>query len=100
MAIKIYCEYEEFICNEKELAEYFEDEAFLENDYDDYLDDESEIKELIGASSRNSSIREDADFYIVCDLENEEIAEEIASTLGRYTKINLKDYPKIIFYLA
>jgi hypothetical protein len=99
MAIKIYCEYEEFIYCEKELADYFEDQAITDNTFsdDDYLDNESE--DIMG-TKEIEGIREDANFYIICDVENEEVAEDIASNLGRYTKINLKEFDKTFFYLV
>jgi len=96
MSIRIYREYDEFNYTEKEVSGFFEDQGIEEN----YIDYEEEDNDFLFEDLRRTkpSIREDANFYIVSDLEDEEIAEEIASFIGKYTKIYIEDLHQVFFY--
>lgn len=95
MAIKIYCEFDEFSYEEKKIFAYFEDDELERPDYEDLWDDPA--SDLDNLALNKSSIREDANFYIVCDTEDEEIAEDLASYLGKPTKIFIEEIHKIFF---
>ena len=88
MSIKVYSGYEEFKFEEEEICEY------LESDFSDSNNDE-ESDEVFFYTESKIDFRDDADFYIVCDLED----EEIASYLGKIKKINLPDFRKSFFYI-
>jgi len=97
MSIRIYSEYDEFNYTEKEVSGFFEDQIIEEN-YIDYEEDND--SSLFGDFQKSKpNIREDANFYIVSDLEDEEMAEEIASFLGKYTKIYIKELHQFFFYI-
>jgi hypothetical protein len=91
MSIKIYSGYDEFKFEEEEICEY------LESDFSDSNNDE-ESDEIFFYTESKIDFRDDADFYIVCDTEDEEAAEDIASYLGKAKKINLEDFRKSFFY--
>lgn len=95
MAIKIYCEFDEFSYEEKDIFSYFSDEEFRESDDLDLWNETD--TDLDNLALNRSSIREDASFYIVCDTEDEEIAEDIAAYLGKSTKIFIEELHKIFF---
>ena len=92
MSIKVYSGYEEFKFEEEEICEY------LESDFSDSNNDE-ESDEVFFYTESKIDFRDDADFYILCDLEDEETAEDIASYLGKTKKINLPDFRKSFFYI-
>lgn len=93
MAIKIYTNYEEFISNESEIAEYFEDQSLInnytENDSNDQLDS-------VDFNDDIEDLRENAKFYVINDPEDEDLAEEISSMLGKYTKNDLNGVRQIV----
>lgn len=95
MAIRIYSEYEEFDSNEGEVSECIEDQSTATSEC--YDDDQHED---FGTLSNDVDIREDAKFYIVSDIEDEEVSEEIASMLGKYNKIDLNDLRTVFFYIS
>lgn len=97
MSIKIYQEYDELSYSEKDICEYFQDLSLIKDNYDSF-DDELDFND-IEYKVNSFELNEDGNFYIVSDDEDEEIAEDIASYLGRYKKINLKEFHKIFFYL-
>lgn len=92
MAIKIYADYGEFSYNEGEVVDFFST-GQSEKQYDDDLWDDSDI-------SSESSLSPDGSFYIVCDDEDEESAEEIAEYLGKSEKFILKEFRKTFFYIV
>ena len=69
--------------------------SYINGDYDS----EEEDQLFLEMNNTNISIKEDANFYIVCDDSDEETAEDLASHLGVYKKINLEDLHKTFFYL-
>ena len=95
MAIRIYSDYEEFRCTDEELSEFLDEMSYINGDYDS----EEEDQLFLEMNNTNISIKEDANFYIVCDDSDEETAEDLASHLGVYKKINLEDLHKTFFYL-
>jgi hypothetical protein len=95
MAIRIYSDYEEFRSTEEELSEFLDEMSYINGDYDS----EEEDQLFLEMNNTNISIKEDANFYIVCDDSDEETAEDLASHLGVYKKINLEDLHKTFFYL-
>ena len=98
MAIKVYSSYQEFSYEEKEIVEYLEDQDYPSDNFvdeDDLWDDPS--KDLQGLNANNDSIKDDASFYIVCDDEDEETAEDIAELLGKYSKTFIENYHKMFF---
>ncbi len=98
MSIVIYTDYEEFNFTEKEICEFLEDQSvFNENSYGDY-EDELE-NDLFEFSTPKIDLRNDASYYVICDEEEEELGEDISNYLGKNTKIYLKDFDKIFFYV-
>lgn len=96
MAIKIYSEFEEFNYEEKQICEFLQDDNFSESNYgDDLWEDPSD--DFGSLSSGKEKLNEDANYFIICDQEDEEIAEDIASYLGKHTKIFIEDFHKIFF---
>jgi len=98
MAIKVYSSYQEFSYEEKEVVEYFENQDYQSDNFtdeDDLWDNPS--KDFQGLDSNKESVRDDASFYIVCDSEDEETAEDIAEILGKYSKNFIEDLHKIFF---
>jgi hypothetical protein len=92
MSIRVYSGYDEFKFDEEEICEY------LESDFSDTNVDE-ESDDVFFYTESKIDFRDDADFYIICDTEDEEIAEDIASYLGKVKKINLEDFRKSFFYI-
>ena len=98
MAIKVYSSYQEFSYEEKEVVEYFENQDYKSNNFtdeDDLWDNQS--RDFQGLDSNKESVRDDASFYIVCDSENEDTAEDIAAFLGKYSK-NFIEYLHKTFF--
>ena len=96
MSIKIYSEFEEFKYEEKQICDSLQDEDFSESNYgDDLWEDPSD--DFGGLSSSKEKLNEGANYFIVCDPEDEEIAEDIASYIGKHTKIFIEDLHKIFF---
>jgi hypothetical protein len=97
MSIRVYKDYQEFKYEEKDLHEFFEDQSFNNNDYEEEEEDYQFFSEFSGYKI---NVVEDANYYIVCDDEDEELSEEIAEFLGKSTKTILEDFRKIFFYIV
>jgi hypothetical protein len=93
MSIKIYSGYDEFKYEESELCQYIEEEEkYEENDcYEEESDD------LFFISNTNSNFRDSSVFYIVADLEDEDNAEDISAYLGKFNRIDIPDFHKVLF---
>jgi hypothetical protein len=70
-----------------------DNDDYLESDFSDPNQGE-ESDDVFFYTESKIDFRDDADFYILCDLEDEETAEDIASYLGKSKKINLQDFRK------
>ncbi len=98
MAIRIYCEYGEFNYVEKEVSEYLGDKFSGSDDYEDiWGNEDGEEDDLEGFIGNSDCLGENASYYIVCDTEDEEAAEDMANYLGRFTKIPLEELHKVFF---
>lgn len=102
MSIRVYSSYEEFSETEREsylilsVPEFEEIEGYdlWETDSDDSYDYDEDYTKL------SSAIREDASFYVICDNDDLDLAEEISSSLGKYSKINLDEIHKTFFSIV
>lgn len=102
MSIRVYSSYEEFSESEKEsylilsVPEFEENEGYdlWGSDSEDSCDYEEDYPKL------SSSVKEDSSFYVVCDNDDLDLAEEISSSLGKYSKINLDEIHKTFFSIV
>jgi len=99
MSIVIYTDYEEFSYSDKEICDFIEDQSVIkENSYDD----EEELVDEDFFDYGNDlkiDLRSDASYYIICDEQEEELGEDVASYLGKSHKFHLKTFDKIFFYV-
>lgn len=99
MSIVIYHDYEEFSYTEKDICDFLEDQSVIKEDsYGDY-DEDSIENDLFEFNDDKIDLRNDASYYILCNDEDDELAEDIANYLGKNTKIVLNNFDKIFFYV-
>lgn len=99
MAIKIYSDYQEFNFAEPEVFESLDDAGYPESSFDEeesLWDDPSDDLRSLG-SSKSETIRDDASFYVLSDADDEELAEDVASYLGKTIKIQVEDLGLVLF---
>jgi hypothetical protein len=90
MAIKIYSDLDDFSFDEKEISEYLESKV-----YEDPLEDDS--TDIFMYTVSKNDFNEESSFFLSADAEEEELAEDIAGYLGKFTKIQLDEFHKVIF---
>lgn len=97
MSIVIYTDYEGFSYAEKNICEFIEDQNVIKDD--DYYDSD-DYEEIFESNDLEIDLRNDVSYYIICDMEEEELGEDVAGYLGKVNKIYLKSFDKLFFYVA
>ena len=94
MAIKIYSGYDEFKYEENDLCNCIdlEEKSSYQED-----EEEEEYEDIFFYSTKNTEFIDSSIFYIVCDLEDEENGEDIAGYLGKFKRIYIPDFHKVLF---
>jgi hypothetical protein len=96
MSIKIYSGYDEFKYEEPQISEYLEDE----NCSEDEEESEDESDDLFFVSKKGLDFVDSSTFYVVSDMEDEENAEDISGYLGKFKRMYLPDFHKIVFCVS
>lgn len=95
MSIKIYSGYDEFKYEEPQISEYLEDENYTEEDEEEEFSDD-----LFFVSKKGLDFADSSTFYVVSDMEDEENAEDISGYLGKFKRMYLPDFHKIVFCVS
>jgi len=93
MAIKIYSDSNEFMFEESHIQSLIENGVESPKRFDIWAEPDDEFLE----NEEVLEFRDDYSYYVVSDTEDEELAEEIVSGLGKYQKISLEEIRKIFF---
>jgi hypothetical protein len=77
---------------------FLDQPSYEEDAFDLWKSEEDDSYEFDEEYPKPKSIlRDDSSFYVVADDEDVDLGEEIASSLGKYTKINLEEIHKTFF---
>lgn len=93
MSIKIYSGYDEFKYEDPQISSYVEEENYSNEE------DEEESEDLFFPTSKKCDFIDSSTFYVVADLEDEENAEDISDYLGKFKRIYLPDFHKVVFFV-
>jgi hypothetical protein len=93
MSIKIYSGYDEFKYEEPELCDCIDIEE--RDSYEDEQEEES--NDVFFYATKTSDFIDSSTFYVVSDLEDEENAEDISGYLGKFKKMYIPDFHKVLF---
>jgi len=94
MSIKIYSGYDEFKYEEPELCDCID----IEGDSDD--EEQEESIDVFFYDTKTPDFIDSSTFYVVSDLEDEENAEDISGYLGKFKKMYLSDFHKVLFCVS
>ncbi len=93
MSIKIYSGYDEFKYEEPELWGCLDIE-----ERDSYEDEQrEELNDVFFYATKTFDFIDSLTFYVVSDLEDEENAEDISGYLGKFKKMYILDFHKVLF---